>query len=123
MYLGADLKFIVALQQVLPEPDYQLVTCGDRGNAVTFLESEIRYDLLLIDLEWPATEGLELAQLAHSLRHRKRMPIILVAASGLSSELKTLADKAGVKKCVTKTPVDAVSEAIRELVEPRRRKN
>jgi CheY-like chemotaxis protein len=119
LYLGTDLELIAAVRQVLTEPDYRLVTCSHREGAVLFLRSEIPYDLLLIDLEWRGKEGLKLARIAHSLRHRKRMPIILVAATELSSDLKVSARKAGMNKCVTKTTpdVDALSQAIRQFVE------
>lgn len=118
LYLGADLKLIAAVRQVLAEPDYGLVACSDHGSAILFLQSEIPYDLLLIDLGWCGREGMELARLAHSLPNRKQMPIILVAARELSSDLKTLARKAGINTCVTKTPdLDAVSQAIRQLIE------
>jgi response regulator RpfG family c-di-GMP phosphodiesterase len=122
LYLGNDLSFLAALRKALTEADYQLVSCSHRGSAIMFLESEIPYDTLLIDFEWQGTEGLKLAPLVHSLRHRKRMPIMLVAAGGLNSQLKKLASEAGVKKCVKKTPVDAVGEAIRQLVETPARK-
>lgn len=118
LYLGNDLKLIAAVRQVLTEPDYELVACGDRGSAGLFLKSEIRYHLLLIDLEWRGKEGLELAQLAHSLPARKRMPIILMSAAELTSGMKVAARKAGVNKCVTTTPdLLALGEAIRQLVE------
>jgi response regulator RpfG family c-di-GMP phosphodiesterase len=114
LYLGNDLKLIAALRQVLTEPDYRLVACSDQESAVLFLRSEIPYDLLLIDFDWQGKEGLKLARLAHSLRHRKRMPIILVAATEVSSRVKALARKGGINECVTKTPdMGGVSEAIR----------
>jgi DNA-binding response OmpR family regulator len=117
LYLGNDLEFLAALRQVLTEPDYRLVACSDRESAILFLKSDIHYDSLLIDLAWRGREGLELARLAQSLGHRKQMPIMLVATK-LNSAMKTLARKAGVKKCLMKTPnVAAVSEAIRQLVE------
>ena len=118
LYLGNDLKLMTAVRQVLTLPIYRLVACSDRESAILFLESEIPYDLLLIDLDWRGKEGLKLARLAHSLQHRKRMPIILVAGR-MSSDIQALARKAGVKKCVTKKPdLGAVSDAIRQLVEP-----
>ena len=118
LYLGNDLEFIAALRQVLTEPDYRLVACSDREGAVLFLKSDIHYDLMLIDFDWRGRKELELAQLAQSLGHRKDMPIMLVAATKLNSSMKTLARKAGVTKCVTKTPdAGAVSEAIRQLLE------
>jgi DNA-binding response OmpR family regulator len=118
LYLGTDLELMAAVRQVLTEPDYRLVTCSDHQSAILFLRSEIPYDLLLIDLEWRRNEGLKLARLARSLRHRKRMPIILVTARKLSSATKASARKAGVNESLTKTPdLGAVSEAIRHLIE------
>jgi DNA-binding response OmpR family regulator len=117
LYLGNDLEFIAALRQVLTEPDYKLVACSDREGAELFLKSDICYNLMLIDFDWRGREGLELSRLAQSLEHRKDMPIVIVATK-LNSSMKTLARKAGVKKCLMKTPyIDAVSEAIRQLVE------
>jgi hypothetical protein len=50
LYLGNDRELIGALRQVLTEPDYHLVAGSDWGSVVLFLQSEIAYDLLLIDL-------------------------------------------------------------------------
>lgn len=118
LYLGNDLKLIAAMRRLLPRPDYELVSCGDRGSAILFLKSEIPYHLLLIDFEWRGDEGLELAQLTRSLTARKRMPIVLVSADELSDATKAAARKAGVNKCVTRTPDPiALVDAIRRLVE------
>jgi DNA-binding response OmpR family regulator len=117
LYLGTDLELMAAVRQALTEPDYRLVACSDRESAILFLKSEIPYHLLLIDLEWRGKEGLKLARLARSLRHRKRMPIILVTAKKMSGDMKTLARKAGVNECVTKTrDMEAVSEAIKRVM-------
>ncbi len=117
LYLGNDLKFIAALRQVLSESVYRLVACSDRGSAVLFLESDIPYDLLLLDFDWREKEGLELARLAQSLGHRKKMPIMMVAATRLSSDRKASARKSGVKECLTKTgDMGAVSDAILRLI-------
>ncbi|MEP6742017.1 MAG: hypothetical protein ABJB61_05915 [bacterium] len=71
----------------------------------------------MIDLEWRGTEGLKLAQLAHSLGHREQMAIILVAANELSRRTQASARKAGVNECVLKTPdMAGVTEAIKRLV-------
>lgn len=114
LYVGSDLELIAAVRKVLPEMDYQLVSCGDRGSAVLFLESDIPYHLLLIDYEWRGSEGLKLTQLAQSLAHRKQMPIIVVAATEWTRAMHRAAHKAGVKQIVMKSPdMTAVSDAIR----------
>jgi CheY-like chemotaxis protein len=113
LYVGNDQKAIAALKKALTEPDYRLVTSSNDQSAVLFLKSEIPYDLLLIDLERQEAEGLKLAELAHSLPHRERMPIILLAATGSRRQLEI---PAGVNKCLKKTSdMAAVVEAIRKI--------
>ena len=114
LYFGADLKLIAAMQQVLTKPNYQLVTSSNYDDAVLFLKSRIPYDLLLIDFESREEEGLKLAQRARSIRHRKRMPIALVAATEPASETSMLARKAGVTDWMLKT--ENVGESIAQIV-------
>ena len=114
LYLGNDLKFIAALRQVLAEPVYQLVTCSDRESAVLFLKSEIPYDVLLIDLEWRGRNGLEVARLARKLRHRRRMPIVLLVGAKLNRRRQTVAAEAGVTTWMLKT--EKIGEAIRRVM-------
>ena len=117
LYLGSDLALIAALRKELTEPDYRLVACSDRGSAIIFLQSEIPYDLLLIDLEWRGREGLKLAQLTRSLPQRDAMPIVLVGVE-LSKHTMKLSSRAGINKCVTKTSdMSAVGKVIRQLIE------
>ena len=103
LYFGADLKFIAALQQVLTRPSYQLITSSNYDDAVLFLKSRIPYDLLVIDFEWREEEGLKLARRARAIRHRKRMPIVLVAAAEPSNETRMMARQAGVTEWILKT--------------------
>src|SRR5688500_14299273 len=114
LYFGADRKRIEAVQQVLTKPDYQLVTSSNYDDAVLFLKSRIPYDLLLIDFDWRETEGLKLARRARSMRHRKRMPIVLVVATEPSSDTKMLLRKAGVSEWVLQT--EDIGELIDSLV-------
>ena len=103
LYLGDDLQFIAAFREAVSETEYRLVACADHGSAELFLKSDIPYDLMLIDHDWRGTEGLKLAQLAHSQRHRKRMPMALVSSTKLNQETEALAQKAGMAECVLKS--------------------
>src|SRR5688572_22565090 len=114
LYFGADLKLIAAVQQVLSKPNYQLVTSSNYDDAVLFLRSRIPYDLLLIDFEWREAEGLKLARRARSIRHRKRMPIVLVTATQPSNDMKMLLRKAGVSEWVLQT--EDIGESVAALV-------
>ena len=99
LYLGDDLKFIAAFREAVNEAVYRLVACGDHGSAELFLKSDIPYDLMLIDHDWRGTEELKLARLARSLRHRKKMPIVLLSTRKVDQETEALAKKAGVLEC------------------------
>jgi PleD family two-component response regulator len=114
LYLGKDLKLIAALRQALDEAVYQLVTCSDRESALLFLKSDIPYDVLLIDFEWRGRNGLEVARLARKLRHRKRMPIVLLVGAKLNRRRQTVAAEAGVTTWMLKT--EEIGEAIRRVM-------
>src|SRR5687767_6512046 len=114
LYFGADLKLIAAMQQELTKPKYQLITSSNYDDAVLFLRSRIPYDLLLIDFEWRQVEGLKLARRARSIRHRKRLPIVLVAVTEPGNETRMLLRKAGVSEWVLKT--EDIGELVASLV-------
>ena len=103
LYLGDDLKFIARFREEVSESVYHLVACSDQGSAALFLKSDIHYDLMLIDHDWRGNEGLKLARLSRSQRHRKQMPIVLLSAANLDAETERLAKKAGVVECALKT--------------------
>ncbi|HEY6230692.1 MAG TPA: response regulator [Pyrinomonadaceae bacterium] len=103
LYVGDDLKFIAAFREAVSESFYRLVACGDEGSANIFLKSDIPYDLLLIDHDWRGTEGLKLARVARSQRHRKRMPIVVLSTTKLDQKTEDLAQQAGVVECALKT--------------------
>jgi len=118
LYLGNDLELISALRKALGKGTHVLVSCSDRESAIMFLKSDIPYQLLLIDFEWREREGLKLASLARLLKHRKRMPAVLVTATELSRRVQVLARNAGVNECVSKTPdLSVLIETIRRLTE------
>ena len=118
LYLGNDLELISALKEALGKETHVLVSCSDRESAITFLKSDIPYQLLLIDFEWREREGLKLASLARLLKHRKLMPVVLVIRTELSRGLRILERNAGVNECVLKTPdMGAIIETIRRLSE------
>ena len=114
LYFGGDLKLIAALQQVLTKPSYQLITSSNYDDAVLFLKSRIPYDLLLIDFDWRESEGIKLARRAHSIRHRKRIPIVLVAATEPGSETKMLLRGVSVHEWILQS--EEVGEVIASLV-------
>lgn len=126
LYVGCDAESLVALRQSLGREQFQVVGCSERGGAILFLKSQIPYHLFLFDVEWLGVEGLKLARLARSVRHRKQTPAILVAATKSAGEMQGFARKVGVPKCVecvVKTrDMAGVTEVIKRLLESRERK-
>ena len=103
LYVGNDLEFTAKFREAVSERVYRLVSGSDYGSLTLFLESDIHYDLMLIDHDWRGNEGLELVRLARSQRKRKRMPIVLLSTASLDEETKALAQKEGVVECTLKT--------------------
>jgi ActR/RegA family two-component response regulator len=72
---------------------------------------------LLVDLEWRDGEGLKLARLAHSQRYRKKMRIVVLAATELINKMRTRSRRAGVTDWIPKTADTAkVAEAIKKVM-------
>lgn len=118
LYVSSDLEALVSLRGLLTRPQVHIIACSDRGSAILFLKSEIPYHLLLVDLEWRGREGLKLARLARSLRHRKRMGTVLISATALTVQMDELARKAGIYEYVGKTQdMSEAVEAITRLLE------
>ena len=103
LYLGDDLELITALRKELADADCRVVACSDHGSAILFLKSDIPYQELLIDWEWRGREGLELARLVHTLKHRSDLTPMLVAATKLTRYMEAVAHKAGIRECSIKT--------------------
>jgi PleD family two-component response regulator len=117
LYVGADVQSQIALRKALSETEIGVLGCSDHESAVLFLKSQIPYHLLLVDMEWHGKEGFQLAQLANSLRHRKRMSTILVSAKRLSKYMDALARNAGIETCVKKTDdMGEVTEVIKRVM-------
>lgn len=103
LYLGDDLKFMAKFREEVSGSVSRLVACSDYGSAALFLKSDIQYHLVMIDHDWRGNEGLKLARLARSQRHRKQMPILVVSTAKLDQETEALIQKARVVECVLKT--------------------
>lgn len=75
LYVGHDLTLLKSLQDTLADCK---VVRSPGGDARLFIESDIKYSLLLFDDELPEMSGVELAQLTRKLKHRKRTPMVIL---------------------------------------------
>jgi CheY-like chemotaxis protein len=116
LYVGRDQGLLAALRTVFRTSEYLVVSCPDRGSAILFLEGDPRYELLLFELEFRGSTGLELAQLARSLSHRAHLPIVVVTVSETTSEIEELGRKSGAAEWVSKKDLAAVTHTVARLL-------
>lgn len=78
LYVGNDEDLILSLRQLLTRPKYQVVTCPDRQSAETFSNSDIQYDLFILDHEMRDRAAFDLTRLIRSLEHREQSQVMVV---------------------------------------------
>jgi CheY-like chemotaxis protein len=69
------------VRETLEELGWAVELCADGTEAMRKIESKTRYHLLILDDELRGHDGLELAQRARQLPHRRRTPIVMLSAS------------------------------------------
>lgn len=75
-----------AVRDTLKYEGYAVTVCATGTEALRRISSDERYDLLLVDNELPGLSGLELVRRARKLKHRRRVPIIMLSASDVETE-------------------------------------
>jgi two-component system chemotaxis response regulator CheY len=102
-----------ALREALQSEGWKVESCADGAEARRKLAGGAQYDLLLLDNDLPGVSGLELAQLARRLPHRRRTPIIMLSAGDCETE----AWRAGVQAFLRKpNDVLRVADVVARLV-------
>jgi CheY-like chemotaxis protein len=113
IYVGQDVGWFRRLKNLLGLPANRLVYCAGGSTAEHFVESDIRYDLFLFDLDLLNESGLKLVRMVRSLGHRRDIPIIIVAADEVIGRLGELVRSAGADECLSKTAdISAAVETI-----------
>ena len=79
LYVGRDLALTAFLKDELKRLDCFVVRCPDGRGARLFIESDIKYSLLLFDDELPDMTGLALAHFTSERAHRMRTPIVILS--------------------------------------------
>jgi two-component system response regulator ChvI len=75
-----------AVRQALEAEGWHVVTRTDGASALEELASPARYDLLVTDNELPGLTGLDLTFRARALKHRGRLPVVMLTASDCEGE-------------------------------------
>jgi CheY-like chemotaxis protein len=86
------------VKETLAELGWTVELCADGMEAMRKIESQTRYQLLILDHQLPGHDGLELARRARQLPHRRRTPIVMLSASDVEQD----ALRAGVNSFLRK---------------------
>jgi DNA-binding response OmpR family regulator len=103
-----------AVKETLEAQGWRVESCADGCVALLLIQSDRRYDVLLLDNELPNVNGLELARRARELPRREVTPIIMLSASeGVREALL-----AGVNTFLRKPQdIGQIVETIRRLLD------
>lgn len=105
------LKLIV--KETLELEGWHVEDCDDGLAALSRIESQEQFDLLLLDDDLPGLSGVELAARARSLGHRRTTPIIMLSAT----ERRSAASAAGVDMFLKKPEgMQSLVETIKQLL-------
>ncbi len=116
LYVGEDLALIRSLRATFHNPDYHVVSCPDRDSAERFIKSDIRYHLFIFDHEMRHRAAFDLAQLVRSLKHRERLPAMIVGGE-VESSLNEFTRASGGNEYVQKgESFSAIHSAIKRLL-------
>jgi len=95
------------------EDGWHVDACADGTTALTKIESDEHYDLLLFDNELPGVDGLQLIRRARELAHRRRLPVAMLSASRIEREAR----RAGADEFLKKPDdITNLAEHVRRLL-------
>jgi len=116
LYVGGDLAFIHFLRTAFHGPEYHVVSCPDRDSAERFIKSNIRYHLFILDHEMRHRAAFDLARLVRSLKHRERLPAMIVGRE-VEGSLNEFTRASGGNEYVQKgESFSAIHKAIKRLL-------
>jgi chromosome partitioning protein len=112
--LAEDDRLVMStVRDVLKMEGWEVVGCENGARALSEIEGEERFDLIVTDYEMPGVNGLELARATRTLGHRRGTPIIMLTASPVEREART----AGVVLFLAKPEgIGRLVEAIKVLL-------
>ncbi len=80
LYVGSSLTLLDLLNRSLGPAGCRVVRCPGGLQARLFIQSNIRYDLLVLDEQLMGVDRLDLMHLTRLLTHRQQIPIVINTA-------------------------------------------
>jgi two-component system, chemotaxis family, sensor histidine kinase and response regulator WspE len=98
LYIEENHTLLRLVHDVLAFAGWYVNPCGDAGTGYALIESQERFDLLLIDLDLYGYDGLHLARHARKQAHRRQTPLILLALADRAEEARRAGADAFLRK-------------------------
>ena len=74
------------VHEIFAAEEWHVELCTDGYSALEKLTGNAQFDVLVVDNDLPGLSGLELAQRAGKITHRRRTPIVLLSGSDCEAE-------------------------------------
>jgi CheY-like chemotaxis protein len=81
LHVEDNATVATVVKETLEAERWQVETCADGTAALEKVAGEARYDLLLLDYDLPGANGIQIAQQARELTHRRQTPIVILSAT------------------------------------------
>jgi len=112
-----DFRFLIHLQLTREFPDAEIVVVGDGMSALAAFD-ERTPSVVIMDLQMPGLNGAELTALIRARDKSRRVPILVLTASGTSADWQRLsalgADRFLVKPVLIEDVIMLVRRSLRE---------
>jgi CheY-like chemotaxis protein/tetratricopeptide (TPR) repeat protein len=116
LYVEDNSLLLRTMKETLSMEGWRVEVCEDGAEALARIESEERFDLILLDNHLPEVSGIELIRRARALPHRQQTPIIMFSAS----RVEEAAREAGANEFLRKPDdVKVVAQTIARLLSAR----
>jgi DNA-binding response OmpR family regulator len=89
------------LTTLLEAASFDVDPVADGPTALSHLQSDTDYDLVLLDIMMPGATGLEVLERLRDLRHRRAVPVVILTAKGQDAD-RDEAFSLGANEFVTK---------------------
>lgn len=114
-----NVDLLVVLKEVLSK-DYEVVTARRGEDAVTLARS-YRPDLVILDLQLPAMDGIEAGRWIKKELAPSRVPILVLTALAEEGDPQAVLDSGCCDAYMAKpAPLDEIRGKVRELLDPGR---
>lgn len=87
-----------AVKETLELEGWRVCCCEDGRQALSLIESDVRYDLIITDNDLPGVSGLDIIRHARLLDRHRNTPIIMLSASPYEAEARRAGADAFLKK-------------------------